>query len=375
MMMNHGNKIVRRIVQDCYRAQRRSTTPSSITSMISNNSRYITTFHLPDYSGGLHKPPLTKIISTIGPTSEQEKPLTNVTGAGMNIMRLNFSHATHDEVELRIANLQKATSTLYNSEQVVGILLDTKGPEIRTGKLQNDTTGHSTIKLEHGHTITLHTSDAIRDKGSTETDLYIDYPYLSETVSVGSNVLLDDGACILKVIESTNKKYGPIKCIIQNTALLRSRAGVNLPLADTSQHLPALSDKDKEDILYGMSSDVDIDYIAASFVQNGQGVRDIRQYIIECADKLKKSKDYLLPLIISKVETASSLQHFDDILYESDGIMVARGDVSYICFYYCYIVLYVTTIRRDQSSHCSPGTTNLYFVFRFYYFNFYFVCL
>jgi pyruvate kinase len=148
-------------------------------------------------------------------------------------------------------------------------------------------------------------------------------------------VLLDDGAIVLHVT-NTDMTNNTVTATIHNTGQLRSRAGVNLPLADTAQHLPALSEKDQNDITYGMTSIADIDYIAASFVQTAQHVIDIRQHIMNIAQH-QQSTDWQqqqpLPLIISKIETASALQHFDEILQVSDGIMVARGDVR--VFYPC----------------------------------------
>ena len=291
-----------------------------------------TTFDLPDPSDrsrGLANLQLTKIVATIGPTSEQLEPLTKVTEAGMRIMRLNFSHATKEEVELRCRNLQIAQETLtppgcQHQQDVRAILLDTKGPEIRSGKLANDTSGHETITLVAGNSITLHTDDKTRDQGSDEKNLFIDYKGLSKCLKPGMKVLLDDGAVTLTV-KSTNVGSGTVECVIENTGDLRSRAGVNLPLADTSD-LPAMSDKDRADILYGMS--MDIDFVAASFVQTAAGVREIRQHITDCANKLGWDKSHPLPLIISKIETAGALKHFDGILAESDGIMVARGDLG-----------------------------------------------
>jgi pyruvate kinase len=274
---------------------------------------------------------LTKIVATIGPTSEQRGPLKAVTEAGMRIMRLNFSHATLDEVELRTVNLAHAQTELaakvnMKGQDVRAVLLDTKGPEIRTGKLANDHSGKETVVLEHGEVITLCTDDGTRDKGSSHTELYIDYPGLSKgCLHPGMKVLLDDGAISLTV-QSCDAVAGTVTCLIDNTGELRSRAGVNLPLADTSD-LPAMSDKDKADIKYGMT--MDIDYVAASFVQNAEGVREIRRHIQQCAVDLGWDLTVTpLPLIISKIETAGSLQHFDEILFESDGIMVARGDLG-----------------------------------------------
>lgn len=263
---------------------------------------------------------LTKIVATIGPTSEQAEPLAKVVKQGMKIMRLNFSHATKEEVELRCENLIKA-----DPHKVHAVLLDTKGPEIRTGKLLHDESGHETVQLVAGENITLHTTmDTMPEAGSTATDLFIDYKSLATAVAVNNKVLLDDGAIILTVVECDTGK-GTVHCQILNTGDLRSRAGVNLPLADTSD-LPAMSEKDKADILYGMS--MDVDFVAASFVQSAQGVREIRAHMQDCAKQLKWNESQPLPLIVSKIETAGALQHFDEILAESDAIMVARGDLG-----------------------------------------------
>lgn len=308
-----------------------STSANSSLNHPQRRSLLTTTFDLPDpaqFSGSSspQKLPLVKIVATIGPTSEQEEPLRHVTQAGMRIMRLNFSHATTEEVELRCTNLGKAVDYLYGAQAPRAILLDTKGPEIRSGKLANDHSGHETITLVAGKQITLQNSPVIQKEGSTVNDLYIDYPGLHRAMEPGRKVLLDDGAITLTVTEVIKEgEYGKVICTIDNTGDLRSRAGVNLPLADTSD-LPAMSDKDKNDIKYGMTKD--IDFVAASFVQTADGVRQIRKHIQDCAQELGWDKDRPLPMIISKIESASALKHFDEILKESDGIMVARGDLG-----------------------------------------------
>jgi pyruvate kinase len=325
-----------------------------------------TTFDLPDPAAVLavsgsqqrrhfHRP-LTKIVATIGPTSEQEEPLYHCVVAGVNCMRLNFSHATPEEVELRCTNLSKAvqsittnsstttttttaaaavsSSVVLPTQDIVSVLLDTKGPELRTGKLLQDVSGHDTVELVAGATITLHGSaTTLPESASTATDLFIPFPVLASVLEPNRTVLLDDGAIVLTVL-STDTVHNTVSAVVQNTGHLRSRAGVNLPLADTAQHLPALSEKDQNDITYGMQS-ADIDYVAASFVQTAQHVIDMRQHIIHCAQTLPQWKNKPLPLIISKIETASALQHFDEILEVSDGIMVARGDVRCnLCVFY-----------------------------------------
>jgi len=251
--------------------------------------------------------------------------------SGLRVMRLNFSHATVEEVELRCRNLAlcegrhgvapESEHSDYAEKNVRAILLDTRGPEIRTGKLRNDHSGHETVKLVSGESIALHTTDHWRESGSTEKDMYIDYPGLAKSLSPGMKVLLDDGAVILTV---TSVDGGSVVCTIDNSGEIRSRAGVNLPGAETD--LPAMSDKDKVDIKYGMTKDVD--FVAASFVQNAEGVREIRRYIKECARELGWPEGAPLPLIISKIESVSGLKNFEGILEESDGIMVARGDLG-----------------------------------------------
>jgi len=263
-------------------------------------------------------------------------------------MRLNFSHATVEEVELRVSNLKacKGRHSIFLGEHGEGttitstgestihknvraVLLDTRGPELRTGKLAGDHSGHETVHIEAGSTVTLCTTDDIRDNGSTSSHLYIDYPKLHKCLVPGMKVLLDDGAIILTVKEvESEKDRGNVVCVADNSGEIRSRAGVNLPGAETD--LPAMSEKDKVDIKYGMTKDVD--YVAASFIQNAEGVREIKNYMAQCAEELaedgKWDLGHPLPLVISKIESVSALNHFDDILDESDGIMVARGDLG-----------------------------------------------
>lgn len=189
--------------------------------------------------------------------------------------------------------------------------------------MAHDKSGHETISLQKGNTLRLQTSPEW-EQGSTDTDLYINYAKLNECMKPGMKVLLDDGAVILTVVEVQDGPYGVVTCTVDNSGELRSRAGVNLPMAETD--LPAMSDKDKMDIKYGLT--IDVDYVAASFIQTADGVREIREYMKECAKSLGWEEGRPLPKIISKIESASALKHFDDILAVSDGIMVARGDLG-----------------------------------------------
>jgi len=236
-----------------------------------------------------------------------------------NLTRCNGRHSLLEPDELRRGNGTDQSGSLETN--VRAVLLDTKGPEIRTGKLANDDSGHETIVLEKDKTITLDTSTQRQEEGSTTEFLYIDYQMLHKSLEPGMKVLLDDGAIVLTVTSIEGEK---VICQIDNTGELRSRAGVNLPGAATD--LPAMSDKDKVDIKYGMTKDVD--YVAASFVQNGEGVMEIKNYIQQCAKELNWPPTKPLPLLISKIESMSALANFDDILDKSDGIMVARGDLG-----------------------------------------------
>jgi pyruvate kinase len=216
------------------------------------------------------------------------------------------------------------SSVLDKDQDVRATLLDTRGPEIRTGKLAHDDSGHETISLNKGDLMRLQTAPKWEQEGSTDTDLFINYAKLNECMKPGMKVLLDDGAVIMTVTDVEAGEYGVVTCSIDNPGEIRSRAGVNLPMAETD--LPAMSDKDRTDIKYGMT--IDVDYLAASFIQNAEAVREIRTYMEGCAKELGWDVDRPLPKIISKIESASALVNFDEILAESDGIMVARGDLG-----------------------------------------------
>jgi len=278
-------------------------------------------------------PPLTKIVATIGPTSEQFEDLQPLIKEGMRIMRLNFSHATYEEAELRINNLQKCAGRHSNSavgkDNARAVLLDTQGPEIRSGKLAGDTTGKKSVQFVQGERVLLRTDDELKE-ASTEKEMYISYKDLVPTIKAHiaqygkAKVLLDDGAVCLTV-ESFDEEAGTVTCMIDNTGDLRSRAGVNLPNA--SINLPPMSEKDKQDIRYGLKRDVD--FVAASFIRDAAGVDEIRSFMRQVmTDEMGMPVDALLPKIISKIENTEALRNFDEILETSDGIMVARGDLG-----------------------------------------------
>ena len=202
----------------------------------------------------------TKIIATIGPTSESVSMLKELITHGMNVARLNFSHGTHDEHLQRINNIRQASAEVGIP---VAIMLDTKGPEIRTGTLKENK-----ITLTAGEIVTLTTADIIGDAKRFS----INYNNLPNDVSVGSQILLDDGLIALSVIAIDGQE---ISCRILNTGELSNHKGVNVP--NTIVNLPAVTEKDRADIAFGIAQQVD--FIAASFIRSAQDVLEIRRIL------------------------------------------------------------------------------------------------
>jgi len=262
--------------------------------------------------------PLTKIVATIGPASENLPVMPKVVDAGMRIMRINFSHATYDEANLRMTNLKKSPGLTSKGFNLRMVMLDTQGPEIRTGSFGTD----GAIELVQGNKVALTTDDAFRHTQTVEK-LWISYKQLADTVSQDSVILLDDGAVELRV-DSKDDATGLIHCSIVNSGTLGSRKGVNLPNAKV--HLPAMSDKDRKDIRWGIQNDIDC--IAVSFVRKPEDLLDIRKYCAGLAKEFGYPENYQLPLLVSKIESTEAIENFDEILEESDAIMVARGDLG-----------------------------------------------
>eukprot|EP00903_Cladosiphon_okamuranus_P007582 g7355.t1 len=289
----------------------RAASPSNSSVLNGASRRSVYTWRVPI--------PLTKIVATIGPASEQFEPLQKVVDAGMRVMRINFSHATFDEAELRLTNLRackgKHSRALLGEHNMRAVLVDTQGPEIRTGNIE----GGGKIALMQGSTIELTTNPDYHDQGSA-AKLFVNYYGLTGAVKVGSAILLDDGLVSLRV---TEVREDSVTCMIENSAMLKSRRGVNLP--GTKVDLPALSEKDKLDITFGIENDVD--FVAASFVRKAEDVRSIRRFIAKVHSKYWP-EDRPTARIISKIENLEAVDNFDEILELSDGIMVARGDLG-----------------------------------------------
>mmetsp|Transcript_3827 Transcript_3827/g.4636 ORF Transcript_3827/g.4636 Transcript_3827/m.4636 type:complete len:557 (+) Transcript_3827:138-1808(+) len=281
---------------------------------------------------------MTKLVATIGPSSDNPETLGQMVKDGLRVMRMNFSHATFEEADMRMNMLRNATGShtcgqYFDSDGSVkdlintrASLLDTRGPEIRTGVYEGK------VPLKVNDTVYVTTSEDYRETVDGKVDgkqyIFADYGKLCDIVLPGEKILLDDGAIALKIL-SVDKDTQVVTCTVLNSGLLGARKGVNLP--GKSVDLPPLTEKDKVDLRWGIENDVD--FVAQSFVRKASDVTACREYITEVIEELKaknpgqESLKYP-PRIIAKIESAEALENFDGILKESDGIMVARGDLG-----------------------------------------------
>ena len=243
----------------------------------------------------------TKIVCTLGPSSNSSEMIEKMVGAGMNVARLNFSHGTHEEHKKVIERIKEVRDRLCVP---LAIMLDTKGPEIRLGKFEG-----GCVKIETGDEFTLTTEGIV---GNSEIGS-VSYKDLPSQVRAGDRILIDDGAIELKVRECTASE---VRCAVISGGTVKNGKGVNVP--NVHLDMPHLSEKDKSDLIFGIENDVD--FVAASFVRTPEDVIGMRKFIdYNGGHEIK---------IISKIENNEGIDNFDEILKYSDGIMVARGDMG-----------------------------------------------
>lgn len=243
----------------------------------------------------------TKIICTMGPNTTDPKVLRGLAENGMDVARFNFSHGDHSSHKAQLELLKQIRK---EADRPIAALLDTKGPEIRTGLLKDG----KKVVLTEGQEFILTTRKVEGD----ETIGHINYAGLPQDVSEGNRILIDDGLIELQVVKSEGTE---ITCTVINGGELGQRKGVNVP--NVKVKLPALTEKDKEDIWFGIEEG--FDFIAASFVRNADAIIEIKQMLDMAGANLK---------VIAKIENAEGIENIDSIIAASDGIMVARGDMG-----------------------------------------------
>lgn len=243
----------------------------------------------------------TKIVCTIGPASESEEVLRKLMLAGMDTARINFSHGGFKEQEEKVNRIKKVREELGLP---VALLLDTKGPEVRIGKFED-----GEIFLKPGDTFSLTTEEIL----GTQYEFSVSYKDLYKEIMHGDRMLMDDGLIEVEVVTVKNEK---IYCRVITGGKLTNRKSINIP--GKKLHLPSMTEKDREDIINGIKAN--FDYIAASFIRSAKDVNEIRKLLKENGGEGIK--------IISKIENQEGVDNFDEILDASDGIMVARGDLS-----------------------------------------------
>lgn len=250
----------------------------------------------------MKEPRRTKIISTYGPSVASREKMEAIILAGTDVVRFNFSHGSH---EYHRQGMEYVKAIREERELPVGILLDTKGPKIRTGEEQEE----EVIGLKNEERVELTT---IKCK-NTASRIYVDYPELPRYLAVGSTVLIDDGRCRLEVI---GKNESGLSCIIRRGGHIKAKRGINIP--GVSLPMPFLSDKDKRDLDFAAEMEVDI--IAASFVRTAEDIRQIRHYLF-------KNHEFTCD-IVAKIENQQGVDNIKEIGQVSDAIMIARGDLG-----------------------------------------------
>jgi pyruvate kinase len=252
----------------------------------------------------------TKIVCTIGPTSESEERLEQLMRAGMNVARLNFSHGTHEQHAIVIERVREISARLGCA---VAILQDLQGPKIRTGALE----GGKPVMFVDGAKVTITTRSIVGNTRLISTT----YQALPQDVKVGDRILLDDGLMELRVLSANETD---VECEVVHGGLLKEHKGINLPGVAVSA--PALTEKDRDDLKFGVLHNVD--YVALSFVRKPQDVLEAKQLIRQLQTELGEVRSQGSIPLIAKLEKPEAIAHLDEILEVTDGVMVARGDLG-----------------------------------------------
>eukprot|EP00659_Diplonema_papillatum_P012242 gene12242-18911_t len=242
------------------------------------------------------------IVCTIGPPSQSVEEIKGLIEAGMTVARMNFSHGNHEFHKKTVDNVRKAAAEM---NVIIAIAVDTKGPEIRTGKFAVE----GDVLMPIGHEIVL-TVDPAFENACTKDIIYVDYPNIVDVIKVGQNVYIDDGLLALKVTAIDGNQ---LKTVVTNPHKISSRRGVNLPNVEVD--LPAVSKQDVADLQFAVDNKVDL--VFASFIRTPEQVRSVRKCLGDSDIR-----------IFSKIENAEGVEKFDKILAETDGVMVARGDLG-----------------------------------------------
>ena len=244
----------------------------------------------------------TKIVATLGPACNSKTKLKNLIRAGVNVFRINFSHASYDEVDHYIQIIKELNKELDSN---VAVLADLQGPKIRLGNM------HDNVSIKKGETISFDCKNQFVGDKLKASISYIDF---AKDVKKGDKVLVDDGKLIFEVISTDKKRIVKLKNI--QGGIISSRKGINLP--NTKISTPSLTEKDKKDLFFAISKEVD--WIALSFVRNAKDMQNLREII-------EKQSDEKIP-IIAKIEKPEAIDSIEEIIQNSDGIMVARGDLG-----------------------------------------------
>ncbi len=243
----------------------------------------------------------TKIVATLGPATNTKEIMAKMANKGVNVFRINFSHADYETVKQRIAEIREIN---YEQGCNIAVLADLQGPKLRIGTMEKN------VKLQKGDMFTFTTEKCI----GTKEKAFMTYKHFPKDVKVGESILVDDGKLQFEVI-STDRETNVVTKVIDGGSL-KSKKGVNLP--NTAISLPALTEKDKEDVVFALEQEVD--WIALSFVRNPEDLRMLR-------DLIKQKSRYRVP-VIAKIEKPEAVANIDALIPYCDGLMVARGDLG-----------------------------------------------